>query len=169
MLEADKLISDIWEWDFNLADRSQCIVRRGSSLPLDYLLSVCGWNVKLPHRSALTINEREDALLCVLSLCLVHVSPTTPGKAYGWYTEPRELLSYFKVFLLGNTGFTSHLTNCLCKKKLFFLICPKTWRNIWERKSPASGNSKAFKLSTKFWARRPLGSVSILRSGTRVA
>lgn len=94
MLEADKLISDIWEWDFNIADRSQSVSY--AVVPLFSWLTY-GWNVKLPHRSALTINQREDTL-CAFSLTLVHVSCTVPGEASGWYAEVRELLSYFETY-----------------------------------------------------------------------
>lgn len=119
MLEADKLISDIWEWDFNLADCSQCIVHCCSSFPLNYLLSVCGWNVKLPHRSALTINESKDNLLCALSLGLVHISSTAPGKAFE-YIEPRESLRYFKVLSWELQDLSQISPTCHAKRSYVF-------------------------------------------------
>lgn len=90
--------------------------------PLFLWITYClCWDEMLTHRSALTISEREDSLCAFLSLGLVPVFSTAPGKAYGWNTEPRELLSYFKIFSLRTIGFILHFTNFSCKEKLFFL------------------------------------------------
>lgn len=127
MLEADKLISYMWEWDFNLAGRSQGIVRWCSSVLLDYLLSACGWNVKLPHRSAVTISQRED-ILCASSLALVHVSSSVRGRAAEpWVStlKPRNCSAGLKYFSWELQGLFHISPTFHTRRSFYFFSSPR--------------------------------------------